>query len=192
MERRKSPRFRWRIGCEIQRATGGLRGNVLDVSAGGLCIQTDEELEHGETLTVRMSAPGQRRPVEVEAIVWHARRARRRDRGTTCFVHGLMLSKASPEYEVLLPTGGPPAPRAAEPAAPAEQPAAPTEPPPPGLTATEPEPPPPLSAFHVRVKALESPRTRVLTLQAESEDRARETAQSDLGSEWEILEIAPA
>jgi len=170
MERRKSQRVRCRLACEIQRARDRAKGTVLDMSEGGLAVQTGLKADQGDSLLIRIKAPGG--PLEVEALVWHSRLVRQRGAKETSWALGLMISKAPGHYFQLVPQGSTHAKtEEASPASPA---------------------PPELPAFRIRVKQLAAPRTRVLSLTAASEDEARTLATADLEGEWEILEIWPA
>jgi hypothetical protein len=46
--------------------------------------------------------------------------------------------------------------------------------------------------FRLHCKAKGSPRTRVLTIAADSEEQARKLAEADLGSAWDLLEVREA
>ena len=167
MERRKSQRVRCRLACEIQRARDRAKGTVLDMSEGGLAVQTGLKADQGDSLLIRIKAPGG--PLEVEALVWHSRLVRLRGAKETSWALGLMISKAPGHYFQLVPQGSTHA--KTEEASPAA---------------------PEMPAFRIRVKQLAAPRTRVLSLTAASEDEARTLATADLEGEWEILEIWPA
>lgn len=175
MERRKSQRVRCRLACEIQSARKRAKGMVLDMSEGGLAVQTGLKVDQGDTLLIRIQAPGG--PLQVEAMVWHSRQVRLRGAKETSWALGLMISKAPGHYFQLVPQGTTHA-KANEPDDSASE-------------ASE-EAPPALLAFRIRVKQLAAPRTRVLSLTAASEDEARTLATADLEGEWEILEIWPA
>jgi len=163
MERRRSPRVQCQLPCEIQRGRDRAEGTVLDMSEGGLCVRTPLSAQQGEPVRVRIE--GLASPLEVEALVWHARLVRRRDTREPCRVLGLMLSKAPEPWFELIPR----APLQGEPPAAGE-----------------------LRAFRIRVKHCQGPRTRILSLSAESEDEARSLAADELKGEWDVLEVVPA
>jgi hypothetical protein len=181
MERRNSPRTRCRLRCELVHRRQRASGKVLDISAGGLSVHTQLKVEQGEPLLVRIEVPSQG-SLELETMVWHIRRGRRRDSGELCNLLGLMVSKAPPAYYRLLPHTAPDEPHAPE-------------------RTPEPEPrplrdlgtdSPGLCPFRIRVKARSGSRTRVLSLSAESESEARALAISVLDDEWHILEVQSA
>lgn len=182
MERRSRPRVKTHFPCEIRRSKDRASCTVLDMSEGGLSVQSQLEVEPGEPLVVRLQLPHQREPLELVTTVWHARRTKHRQSGERSWVLGLLLSKAPDAYFELLPKGNP-----------EEFPAsnATTEP-----STTERESPRAepdgLQPFRLRVKLRSAPRTRVLTLSAESEAEARALAVADLDDEWEVLEVFPA
>ena len=155
MERRKSRRVRCRLACEIHGARKRATGTVLDMSEGGLAVQTALKADQGDTLRIRIQAAGG--PLEVETLVWHSRQVRLRGASETSWALGLTHAKSK------------------EPEVSADE-------------VTE-EAPPELPAYRIRVKQLAAPRTRVLSLNAESEDEARALATADLKGEWEILEV---
>lgn len=170
MDRRKSPRIRVRLPCAVDRSGRVAKGTLLDVSSGGLCVQTDLEAEQGEPISVRFQAPGAGE-IEVQAFAWHLRCGTRRGTGERCRVLGLMLSRAPDAYYRLLPgTDAPASPPSSAP----------------GEGAADPR------VFRVRVKARSGPRTRVLSLGADSESEARAAAAAELSDAWEILEVWPA
>lgn len=49
-----------------------------------------------------------------------------------------------------------------------------------------------LAHFRIRVKQCSGPRIRVLSLGAESQEEARTLAVTQLGRDWEVLELLPA
>jgi hypothetical protein len=175
MEQRKSPRIPFRFPCEIVGAHAGASGVVLDLSEGGLSLQTEFPFEPGDCLQLRLQPP-ECGEIGVEGLVWHARRVRQRRSGDVRSVLGLILSEAPDEYRKLISK---PAPRGDRPDS---DPRA-------GARGRIDESPPKLRAFRIRVKHRLGPRTRVLSLSAQSETEARSVALRELTDEWELLEI---
>lgn len=175
MEKRKSERTRCQFGCKVTLRSESAAGTVVDISEGGLSVQTQLEGEQGDALTVRIQHPREG-VVELETIVWHVRKVRQRQTGEIGFVLGLVLSKAPEAYLGLLPGTKDTAP--AKPAPQVE-----TSEFPPGEEASD------LDEFHVRLKSRSGPRTRLLNLDAPSSDEARSLALEGLGDDWEVLEI---
>jgi hypothetical protein len=199
VERRNSPRAKCRFGCELARSRQRGSGTVVDISESGLSVNTPFEVEQGEPLLVRIDVPRQG-DLELETIVWTVRRGRRRDNGQPFSLLGLMVSKAPDAYFKLLPDAAPetaPVPeRTPEPeTAPESQKTSEPE----RMPEPEPQPvpdleadPPGLRPFRIRVQARSGPRTRVLSVNAESESEARALAMSELGDEWHVLEVQSA
>jgi len=181
MERRNSPRAKCRLRCELTHLHQRVSGTVLDISEGGLSIHTQLEVEQGELLLIRIEVPSQGY-LELETIVWHIRRGRRRDSGEPCNLLGLMVSKAPAAYFTLLPHTAPDEPHALE------RTLEPKPRPLPDLGTDSPG----LHSFRIRVKARSGPHTRLLSLSAESESEARALAMSELSDKWHILEVLSA
>lgn len=180
MERRTKPRAGCRIPCDIARRGERGSGTVMDVSEGGLSVHTELAVEQGETLELHFRLPSGE-TVDLEAMVWHLRRARRRDGGQAVWLLGLMIAKAPDAYLDFVPRSRPRRAREAAggpagTAAPDEDPAVTTD------AST------PLRDFKIRVKARSGPRSRTLCLTAASRDEAVDLARTELGSDWEILE----
>jgi len=175
MEQRKSARIPCRFPCEIVGAHAKASGVVLDVSEGGLSVQTEVAFETGDSLQLRLQPPGCAE-IGVEGMVWHARRVRQRQSGEVRSVLGLMLSEAPDEYGKLVSKAPPREDRADSDSRA-------------GARRRTHESPTELRAFHIRLKHRSGPRTRVLSLSAQSETEARTLALRELADEWELLEI---
>ena len=101
-ERRANPRTQCRIPCEVQSSSDRADGTVLDVSEGGLSVQTTIEAQEGDVLLLHLHVPGQQEPLELESFVWSTRSVRSRSTGERFSVLGLMISKAPGAYFKLL------------------------------------------------------------------------------------------
>jgi hypothetical protein len=178
MEKRKSARVRCRFGCEVARGAERAEGTVLDISEGGLSVQTRLEVDQGDALAVRFHHPLEG-DLALETIVWHARKTRHRQTGKVRSFLGLVLSKAPQAYYELLPGARSTTPPSVAP------PVETTEPPLEDEASH-------LGPFRIRMKARSGPRTRVLSLSAESADEARELALAELGDDWDVLEVHEA
>jgi hypothetical protein len=176
MERRKSARIRCRFPCEILGPQGRASGTVLDLSEGGLSVRAALEADQGESLLVRFQAP-EGEAIEVEALLWHARRVRDRETGEDTRVLGLMVSNACEAYSRVVPRSQAPPPEPASPSVASE----PNE-----VGDGE------LAGFRIRVRQCAGPRTRILPLSAQSEEEACALAATHLGDDWEVLEILAA
>jgi len=181
-ERRKSPRIKCRFPCEILGSGNRTSGTILDLSEGGLSVLTALEAEQGESLTVCFKAPGGK-PIEVEALLWHSRRVRDRATGKTTWALGLMISRACDAYLRLAPQTGAPRPEPVSSSGEGD-PGDPGESDDPGESSAK-----ELAEFRIRVKQIGGPRTRTLTLSAESREEVRALAATHLGDDWEVLEV---
>lgn len=184
-ERRRQPRVRCKLACQLRLGDGKpVEGTVLDLSRSGLCVQTTLPADQGDPLVVLLRVPDDE--IEVQALAWHSRRARRCGTGEVCHLLGLIVSEAPERYYQLAPVEPKPATAAPFEVGP-EAPAA-------GKSASGPSRVSPddvedLIAFRVRVKVSGEPRTRVLSLSAASDEDARAAAAANLGNTWEILEV---
>ena len=173
-ERRRSERIKCRFDCELLGSAKPIAGTVVDLSAGGLAVRCAGSVQQGESVTVRMAVPGHGK-LDVEALVWHVRHARRRDSGETVYLLGLMLSKAPDEYRDLIPKGPSDVSFVMEDDHDEQRPASFAK----GVA---------LVPHRVRLKHVSTPRTRVVTVDAASTHEACAIAARELGKEWSIIE----
>ena len=168
-----------------------MRGRVLDVSAGGLCVVAPVRFQHKMTVEVVIDDP-RRGPVQVEAIIWHERRFKQPSSGRKGWATGMVLSKGGPDFQAL--SGGGTTAESPAKAAPRPQPVrrAPERiaPPPPSeiedelaLELDE------ITVYRVKLKAVGKPRLRTVTLSAGSEAEVREAVASQLEGDWQVLSI---
>jgi hypothetical protein len=172
MERRSGSRIRCHLVCQLRLDEGPRTAAIVDLSRGGMRLLSDQPIDQGESLRVRFAARGGK-PVEVDVLVWHARRLARNK-----FSIGLVLSEPSQDYFDAVEALG------------AERPAsgAPDPPPPAGSRRQAGRP----SPFSVRARQRGSPRTRTLYVEASSPEAARERALRALGDGWSLLEVVKA
>lgn len=168
MERRKAARVRTQIPCSILVEDKPVAALVRNVSASGLGVDAPLELVGaGDEIEVTLRPPG-RAPVDLVAMVWHARAVRRAGGGERFAQLGLVLSEASDDYarlvDALLPTGD-----HAELAAPAE-----------GA---------PRLRFAVQIACPDSSRTRRVVVFAATAEQARELAHEAAGSGWSVVQV---
>ncbi len=97
-EHRANPRTGCRIACEVQSSSDRASGTVLDVSEGGLSVQTTIEAKEGDVVLVALRVPEEREGLELESIVWHTRSVKNRSTGERISILGLILSKAPEAY----------------------------------------------------------------------------------------------
>ncbi len=204
--KRRHPRMKCKLPCELSVSGKRSQGVVRDVSVDGLSVHTSLSLAEGEHVRVCVHHP-RCGSFELEAIVWHGRQVRRKGtndranllgmriaRGPDDWQNLLSSTKAAPTMTVATSPANAPRPRVAERPAPARPPAAPRPEPP------EPEPPkePPPSVspadtrYRVRVKLEGSPRTRVLVVEAASDDAAVARAVAEVGAGWTVIEVTLA
>ena len=70
-EHRESPRVSVDLVAEIERNGKVFRGSVLNCSLNGIFLRTEEKLEDGEFLSVRIFLPGIESPVIAESrVIW--------------------------------------------------------------------------------------------------------------------------
>lgn len=161
------PRFRKRVPCRLQVTGASHAGMVLNVSRGGLFVQTTAGADPGEAVHLEL-APGDAEPLALDArVVWrrvvapHLRTVSTGGMGLAIqyasaawfgFVAGLAGSAVPDEVAAV--------PRAAA------------------------------SSFRVRLRLAGSPRTRSLVVAAADESQARERACQIAGAHWVVLGLA--
>jgi Tfp pilus assembly protein PilZ len=152
-------------------------GVVLNVSQGGLFIQTSASPGRGDEVEVELNTPEAERSIPVQGkVVWRRvvpHQLRSMARGGM----GVQIQRADESYYMLLarwmrtelPVASP------TPSGPAA-----------GARASADSE---LPSWRVRVRAVAGPRTRTLTLEAESSSSARELAMTHVGEGWRVLLI---
>jgi Tfp pilus assembly protein PilZ len=166
------PRVRKRMPCEVSIGDARHQGFVLNVSRGGLYVQTSAGVEVGSLVKVELTAPASTRSIPLQArVVW-----RRVQRGRAFGVNeggmGLSIQSAPASYDALLDDL---LPRAEGSAA---------SPAPPGGAAAP--------RFQVRLRLAGSQRSRTLVVASDSDESARSRALAQLGPGWTVLELRPA
>ena len=89
-EKRDSPRQKVRVRCEICAGRSRASGRVVDLSTGGLAVQTELKLKKGMRLSVELVVPG-RDPVVVEAVVANSRKLKNKVTGRSTMIAGLIV-----------------------------------------------------------------------------------------------------
>lgn len=207
-ERRKSPRASCRLQARVLKGTERVRARVVDVSESGLCLISPVWMKPRQDVEIEIDVP-KMGVSKVRAEIWHIRREQSRITNNKVWIAGVMVVDADPGYDRLLQAAGvAPSPAleadglgtvdgaafssvlggAAEassgtPASGAET-AAQSVP-----SASEAEE---HRVFRIRCKARGGPRSRVLTLAAESVEHAERLATRDLGDTWTVLEVREA
>jgi hypothetical protein len=170
-------------------------GLILDVSPGGLYIQSSAKIKPGDQLGLYMTIPGVRGrvllQVEVVRKVVVPQRLLKVAHGGV----GVRIINAPEAYYQFMdalgittePHGGKFA----------KGPTTPTDSSDPALDSAadaEPEPerapePPPQPRFRVRIKQAQGPRSRVVEIAADSEDAAQRDVLHSLGAGWIVLGV---
>ena len=155
-------------------------GLVIDVSPGGLFIQTSAKAQPGDRLDLKLSLPGetQKIPLQVEVVRKVVVPAR-----LLAVAHGgvgvriLNAPEAYYNFMETLGIGSDPGESKAQSS---------------GAGTSEETPAAgagPQQSYQVRVKQIKGPRSRVLDLVASSEEDARNQALAELGEGWQVLEV---
>lgn len=192
-DRRRSPRAQCRLHGQITRGRERIRVRIVDVSEGGLCLLSPIWFDPKKPVQIAIDVPG-RGVATVRVEVWHIRREKSRVSTNKVWTAGAILIDSDSAYAQLLEAaglaGGPPPPATtrgsnAQNSA-ANEPVAETAARDLAIDTADPR------VFRLRCKAKGSPRTRMLTIPAESEPEALALARKDLGSEWDVLEALEA
>jgi hypothetical protein len=149
---------------------GGSRhqGFVLNVSRGGLYVQTSAGAEVGSVVEVELAPPAPARSIPLKARVVWRRVPPARAYGVNEGGVGLCIQSAPASYDELLDELLPPPECPAAAAAPAAL------------------------RFQVRLRLAGSQRSRTLLVDADSEEGARARAVAQVGGGWTILELRPS
>ena len=207
-ERRKSPRASCRLQARVLKGRERVRSRVVDVSESGLCLISPVWMKPRQEVEIEIDVP-KMGVSKVRAEIWHIRREQSRITNNKVWIAGVMVVDADPGYDRLLQAAGvAPDPAletdglgAAEgaafssvigsaPEAAAPKPADESE----TGAATAPSASEAAEhrVFRIRCKARGGPRSRVLTLAAESVEHAERLATRDLGETWTVLEVREA
>jgi len=176
------PRFRKRVPCTLRCSGRAHSGMVLNLSRGGLFVQTSAHVAPGKDVSVELnvSSAGRRIPVGAR-VVWR-RIVAPQLRTVSHAGFGVRIENAPEDYFRFLSgvvAGGP---SAAQPAAP---PAAASA----GATAAPAAaiPGPACALYRVRLQQSAGPRTRWVSVSSISEEAAGQLALAEAGSGWIVL-----
>jgi len=184
----RQPRMRCRLPCTIRAGRGRAHARVLDVSSGGLCFVAPVCFKINARVQVEIVVP-RGAPVAVAGAVRHRRPFSQPSSGRRGWATGLALATAGPDF-LALTSSGTLAERVEASVAEVLQRFSGAE----ALDESHsPEPDDLLieeqSIYRVRLKAVASARTRVLTLRAASEAAVCEAVLRDLPGDWEVLGV---
>jgi hypothetical protein len=186
-ERRQTQRAACRLRCRIAKDREQLPARIVDVSEGGLCLISPVWLKPNEKYQISIDVPGTGL-AEVCVEVWHIRRETSKRTNSRIWIAGAILVDADDAYAKLLKAAvvaNPEADRPVKTSRNGTKGAGPINLPDP-IDAIEPR------IYRIRCKAVGGPRSRVLSLAADTEAQARSLAIRDLGEAWTVLEVRKA
>ncbi len=161
-------RFRRRVPCRLSVPSGSYSGMVLNVSRGGLFVQTSAGASPGDAVHLDL-AVDEAQPVPVDArVVWRRVVAPHLRTVSTGGI-GVHIQYAGDAYFGFV------ACLAAAPGSEADD-----APPAPRAAAARP-------AYRVHLRLAGSPRTRVVVVEAADEPEARQRARAVAGAQWVVL-----
>ena len=186
MNRRRLPRTKMRIACTLHLEESLHSGMVLDISAGGLFIQTNASPAPGIPVRVELRVPELPEPIEMQATVARKRIVPPRLRALLKGGVGIHLENPPEEFYAMVAKLQ--APEAAAPETSAAD-KVPDE----RAGGTEKRPPvkPKLTSFRVRLSQVGGSGSRNLVIRASDDDEARRRAILDVGDGWKVLSCEP-
>ncbi len=168
-QRRRDERRKRRLTCRLRHQGDALRGIVLDLSRGGLFVQTSTPLPPRSEVVVEVDERSDGPAFEVRARVVRRRRVPQRLAALMPAGLGLRVLEAPEAYHDLVER---------------RERAAANEPDASAAADTS-----PARKYRIRVTQRGSPRSRTLDLEAESEEQARARVARELGTGWDVVEI---
>jgi hypothetical protein len=186
-ERRQAERAPCRLRCRIERGREQIQSRIVDVSEGGLCLISPVWLKPNQEFEISIDVPGTG-VAKVRVELWHIRRETSQRTKSRVWIAGAILVDADEAYTKLLKAAGVAQAKnngSAETSPNGPKRAAATKVHDP-IDTFEP------NVYRIRCKAIGGPRSRVLSLAADSEEQARALATRDLGEAWTVLEVRKA
>ena len=186
-ERRQTQRAACRLRCRIATDREQLPARIVDVSEGGLCLISPVWLKPNEKYQISIDVPGTGL-AEVCVEVWHIRRETSKRTNSRIWIAGAILVDADEAYAKLLKAAGVANPEADRPVETSQNGTK-------GKTGSKGKGPINLPdaieprVYRIRCKAISGPRSRILSLAAETEAQARSLAIRDLGETSTVLEV---
>jgi uncharacterized protein (TIGR02266 family) len=189
MNRRRLPRTKMRIACTLHLEESLHSGMVLDISAGGLFVQTNASPAPGTPLRLELRVPGLPEPIEMQATVARKRIVPPRLRALLKGGVGLQLENPPEEFYALVAKLQAPEVATAKTSEPETSPAS-------GATqsakgASKRPAKPKLTSFRIRLSQVGGSASRNLVIRASGEDEARRRAILDVGDGWKVLSCEP-
>jgi len=186
-ERRQTKRAPCRLRCRVARGRDQLASRIVDVSEGGLCLVLPVWLKPKQPFDISIDVPGTGLS-RVQVEIWHIRREESKNSKGRVWVAGAMILNSDAAFTKLLNAAGvlssgvesaiETAPNTPKQSGGAKAPEA--------IDTVDP------TVYRIRCKQTGGPRTRVLSLAADSEAQARSLATEDLGSSWTVLDVRKA
>ncbi len=170
MQTHGDPRVKKRLPCTLEHADNRRSGLILNLSRSGIFVQTILPAEPGMLVNVDFCNPSHDRPIGLQAAVVWRRRVSTLMTGINQSGMGMRIQWPPSEYDALLAEILPQPPAADQPRGDA--------------------PAPGLLRYVVRLTQSGGPRSRLVTVHSESEQRACEQARAELSEGWTILEIS--
>lgn len=159
------PRFKKRVPCRLRVPAGAGSGMVLNVSRGGLFVQTSAAASPGETVHIDLGVDAAV-PLGVDTCVVWRRVVGAHVRGLSIGGFGARIQYAPDAWFGFLS----------------------------GLAGSEVEAPAPerpaAGVYRVRLRLAGSPRTRIVVVESADEAAARERALAVAGAQWIVLDLA--
>jgi Tfp pilus assembly protein PilZ len=173
------PRFRKRLPCRLKVGGSSHSAMVLNVSRGGLFVQTGAGPAPGASVSIDLDLASHAETVPIGGRVVWRRVVAPHLRSVTQGGVGIRIESAAEAYYTFLAkVAGESSPAEAARREESAEPAV-----------VEPQPEAPKLEYRVRVKQEGGPRSRALTLLCETEEVARDRALSIVGKGWAILEL---
>jgi Tfp pilus assembly protein PilZ len=159
------PRFRKRLPCRLDQGTSASSALVLNVSRGGLSVQTSAQVRPGDRVRIELNPEAGTRPIPIGGqVVWKRVVAPHLRSVAPCGVGVRIQDAPAAYYEFVLGLGS-------------------------GATAQAPERS--VSEFRVRVKQRVGPRSRSLVVRGADTAEACRRALAASGTDWVVLEVEP-
>lgn len=172
MQVQRYPRLVKRVPCAIHVGERRYTGLVINLSQGGLFVQTHASAGRGSPVDLELNAPGEGEGITLQGTVAWRKVVPGQLQQLSAGGFGLEIENADERYYQALARwmrveGG---------SSGVEM-----------ETGTDPDPD--LPTWRVRVRASTGPRTRTLSLEAASSEEAREAALGHIGGDWRVIEI---
>ena len=159
------PRFRKRLPCRFDPGTSASSALVLNVSRGGLFVQTSAQVRPGDRVRIELSPEARTRSIPIGAqVVWKRIVAPHLRSVASCGVGVRIQDAPVAYYEFVLGLGSEVAAQAPERSVP---------------------------EFRVRVKQRVGPRSRSLVVRGADAAEACRRALAVSGTDWVVLEVEP-